>query len=170
MKNPTVLYMFERFTKNKQMLSYVRRNPAVFEELLQLSFDLHHKQAWRCAMLVGHIIKRNDLRIVSHIDKYIDVLPILPHDGHQRQVLIILDKMKLKEDQEGRLFDKCMTLWEDINKIPSTRIRAFWLLLKIAKPYPEIQQEIKHFTSAYYLETLSPGIKYSLEQKIQKFT
>ena len=163
---PSLNYMFERFNKNAQMQSYIRRQPQLFDQLIQNSLSVTVNNAWRCTMLVGHLTKKNDSRLIHFKDEYINLLPKVNHDGHQRQILIILDKMKLTEDQGGHLFNHCMTIWEAINKIPSTRIRAFWILLKIAKNYPELKEELLHFTTAYYTETLSPGIKISFQRAV----
>ncbi|WP_010523084.1 hypothetical protein [Aquimarina agarivorans] len=166
---PSIAYIFERFNKNSQMISYMRRQPHLFPDLLATSLDLNHKQAWRCAMLIGHMMKKNDVRLQEHINAFIDCLGnVKNNDGHQRQLLIILDQMKLSKIQEGKLFDCCMTIWEDVKKIPSTRIRAFWMLLKIAKNYPELKVELLHFTTEYYNETLSPGIKISFYRAVKK--
>ncbi len=161
-------YIFDNFRKKEAMIAYVKANPNLFPTLLAASLNNDYTHAWRCTLLLGHIITKNDKRVLRVADDYINNLLALNHDGHQRQVLIILDKITLGEEQEGRLFDKCMTLWEDVNKIPSTRTRAFWMLVKIAKPYPEIRQEIKHFTTEYYLKTLSPGIRIIIEREIVK--
>jgi hypothetical protein len=45
------------------------------------------------------------------------------NDGHQRNLLIILLKMELTKNYESVLFDKCMTIWENINKQPSVDYR-----------------------------------------------
>ncbi len=166
-QTPSLTYIFDRFNKNDQMIDYVRKHSQLFPELITTSLCLSNKQAWRCAMLIGHMIKKNDIRLHQYMDQYIDCLTqIKKHDGHQRQLLIILDKMELSEIQEGKLFDGCMSIWEDVKKIPSTRVRAFWMLLKLAKKYPELKAELLHFTTDYYTRTLSPGIKVSFDREV----
>ncbi|WP_157366686.1 hypothetical protein [Aquimarina agarilytica] len=161
-------YIFNHFNKNDQMIAYIHEHPQLYAELITASLSLSHKQAWRCAMLLGHMMKKNDVSLLKYVDRYIECLSkIKNHDGHQRQLLIILDKMRLNEVQEGKLFDSCMTIWEDIKKIPSTRIRAFWMLLKISDNYPELKEELLHFTTDYYTNTLSPGIKVSFTREVR---
>ena len=149
------------------MIAWVKANPSSFAPLVEASLSVNYDKAWRCTMLIGHIIKNNDSRIQPYIDSFINVLVKTKKDGYQRQVLVILDKMKLTEDQEGRLFNYCLTIWENISKIPSTRIRAFWMMEKIAVNYTELREELKYFITPYYTETLSPGIKYSLFKKYE---
>ena len=112
-------------------------------------------------------MKKNDTRIVPYIDTIIEIIPNKT-DGHQRQLLIILEKMNWDESQEGIIFNLCLTLWENIHKIPSTRITAFSLLLKITEKHPDLIAELELWTSDYFTETLSPGIKNSLLTKKRK--
>lgn len=157
---PTLDNFFKKFRKNKEMIAHVKANSDMFFLLLRGSLSLNYDKNWRCAMLIGHLIKKKDFRLITYIDDFIEVLRDTKIDGHQRQVLVILDKMHFTEDQEGKLFDVCLTIWESVNKIPSTRMRAFWMMEKIAKNYPELQKEMKHFTVDYFIKTLSPGIKH----------
>jgi hypothetical protein len=83
---------------------------------------------------------------------------------HQREFLKILLRMELNNKQEGKLFDICMTIWEDINKSPSVRILAFSTLVSLTKKYPELISEIEFLTQSHYIETLSPGIRHSFER------
>jgi len=163
--NTFTTFIFKKYRKNKEMIAYFKANPGYFEHLIEASLSVDYNKAWRCAMLIGHIARINDSRLQSHVDSFINTLMQIKIDGHQRQILVILDKMKLIEDQEGKLFNYCLTNWENISKIPSTRIRAFWMMEKIAENYPELKKELKYFVTAYYTETLSSGIKHIVLKK-----
>ena len=140
------------------MIAYFKANPDMFPELVASSLKASEKTAWRSALLIGHLMQKEDNRIQCYVDEYIQVLENAAQ-GHQRQILVILDKMKLTNDQKGQLFNHSLTIWEAVHKIPSTRIRAFWMMEKIAKDYPDLKKELQHFTTSYFTETLSPGIK-----------
>ena len=149
------------------MLELIKSLPNWFYKLISASMDLKHPKAWRAAMIIGHIMKKNDPRATPHINDFIDCLPHLTHDGHQRQVLIILDKLTLNEDQNGHLFNHCLSIWEQVNKIPSTRIRAFQAMIKMTKQFPELKDELKLFTTDYYSQTLSEGIKVTFDRIVK---
>ena len=55
---PSIAVIFERFTKNTDMLVYVRANPSLFIDLIRASLDAKHPKAWRAAMLLGHAMKK----------------------------------------------------------------------------------------------------------------
>jgi len=127
-----------------------------------------HPKSWRAAMLLGHIARKDDEHIKASAMDFIDFLGESKNDGHQRQILIILDKISLNEEQEGHLFSHCMDIWEDINKIPSTRFRAFTTMIRISQSHPELKYELRHFLTDYYVKTLSPGVLHSLNKRIEK--
>ena len=114
------------------------------------------------------LLKKNDNRVIPFIDDFIACLPSLTHDGHQRQLLIILDKLQLNEDQNGHLLNHCLSIWEQVHKIPSTRIRAFQAMVKMTNEYPELKEELQLFTTNYYTQTLSKGIKISFLRLINE--
>ena len=165
---PSISTVFKQFRKNIHMLAYVKQHPNLFKDLIEASLDTKHPKAWRAAMLLGNAMKKNDKRVVPYITTFIECLPLLSHDGHQRQVLIILDKLSLNENQNGCLFDHCLSLWEQVNKIPSTRMRSFQAMVKMTSQYPELKDELKLFTTNYYTQTLSEGIKISFTRMVSK--
>ena len=150
------------------MLAYVSANPSLFIDLIDASLDTVHPKAWRAAMLLGHAMKKNDQRVSSYIDVFIESLPLLKHNGHQRQVYIILDKLSLNENQNGHLFNHSLSIWEQVEKIPSTRYRAFFAMIKMTKDYPELKEELHLFTTDYYTQTLSEGIKGSFQKMVKQ--
>lgn len=119
--------------------------------------------AWRFAWKLEHEINPNDKRIIPNVDFIIEGIKH-KKDGHQRELLKILEKIKLTQEQEGKLFDLCISLWKRIDKSPSVRIKAFQQLCKTASKYPELKKELIHFTSEEYTQTLGKGIKKSFDR------
>ena len=134
--------------------------------ILQLKEALKdNNNAWRIAWEIGHKITKNDKCIIPHIDAIIAALNC-KKDGHQRELLKILEKMDLNEIQEGLLFKECILIWEKTDKIPSVRIKAFQLLYKIASLYPDLKKELIYYTDQQYTKTLGKGIKRSFDKMI----
>jgi len=145
------------------LIEFLEKNPNLFDEAITISLGNVEPQAWRATWLVEHFTKQNDKRVKPHIKSILKVIKE-KEDGHQREFLRILLKMKLSKKKEGILFDTCITIWEDINKSPSVRILAFSILVNIAEKYPELIKEIEFLTQNHYSETLSQGIKKSFEK------
>jgi len=149
-----------------EMILFMKSNPEHFEEAIQLAISDKQPYAWRAAFLLSGCMDENDKRVKKHI------LPILKcikqkKDGHQRELLKILSNMKISEKHEGQIFDICINLWKQINKAPSVRMNALKFVVKIAKKYPELSEEIVIVTQNHYLESLSPGVKHSIKKLIK---
>ncbi len=145
------------------MINFLKENPDLFDETIAISLGNLKPQSWRATWLVGHCIKANDKRIKPYINSILKEIK-KKEDGHQREFLKIILKMKLNDKQEGTLFDICISIWEDINKSSSVRIFAFTTLSNLIKKYPELITEIEFLTENHYAETLSPGIRKSFDR------
>jgi hypothetical protein len=148
-----------RFNK-EDLIKLINEDPKNFDKLFKIALQDLNPQSWRAAWLINGLIINNDERIVKHSLKIIKSVKT-KNDGHQRELLKILDKIKISEKNEGYLFDTALTIWEDVAKTPSVRITAFKTIIKIVKKYPELINEINSFTQKHYTENLSPGIKRS---------
>jgi hypothetical protein len=150
-----------------EMISFLKAHPEYFEEALQLAISDKQPFSWRAAFLLWSCMEENDKRVQKHIKSIVNSIKT-KKDGHQRELLKILSNMEIKEKYEGRLFDICISLWEQIDKKPSVRMTAFKFILKIAKKHPELKEEINFLTQDHYLESLSPGVKNSIERMVQE--
>lgn len=142
------------------LVCFLNENKLNFEEAIELALGDDEKLSWRAAWVINHVMKQNDQRLIFFAKDIIESIKN-KRDGHQRELLKVVEKMKIDEDIEGYLFDVCMTIWEDVNKIPSVRIKAFSIIYDLIKKYPELANEIEFITQKHYYETLSPGIKSS---------
>ena len=153
--------------RKKELTAFIEKHPAQFEQVINIALTDEQPQAWRAAWLLNHCMKENDQRLKVHIKSIIKTIST-KQDGHQRELLKVLDKIELNEKHDGLIFDVCMTIWEAIHKSPSVRGTAFMCLLKIIKKYPELRNEIEHLTQSHYTDTLSPGIKHSFNRIVKE--
>jgi len=149
------------------LLHFVREHPEHFDEAVELAVSDNQPFAWRAAFLVESWMSEDDKRIQKYLKRIVDVLPY-KNDGHQRELIKILSKMKLKNSLEGKVFNVCANIWEGIGKDPSVRMTALKFLLKTVEKYPELSNEIIHLTSEEYLEGLSPGVKKSITKLLSR--
>jgi hypothetical protein len=150
-----------------EMISYLKMHPNYFDEAVQLAVSDKQPYSWRAAFLLWGSIEENDSRIKKYIKTIISCIPE-KEDGHQRELLKILYKMKLNENYEGRIFDICIKVWGQKHKAPSVRMTAFKYIVKIVKKHPELTDEITFLTQEHYLESLSPGVKNSIKRIMQE--
>ncbi|MFT7035832.1 MAG: hypothetical protein ACJA2S_004356 [Cyclobacteriaceae bacterium] len=159
--------MFSSRISIEAMVKVVNSSAENFNETIQLACTNKTPQSWRAAWILGHCTKKNDQRISDFLNVLITTVD-KKKDGHQRELIKLIIKNKLNEEQEGLLFDICMNIWETSNKSPSVRYFAFQFIVTIVKKYPELRREIDVLTQPEYLETLSPGIRKGLEKRIKE--
>lgn len=152
----------------EQMISFMETHPEVFDEAVELALGDRQPYSWRAAWLLWSCIEKNDKRLRKYIKKILPVIP-LKQDGHQRELIKILHVMELNDEQEGRLFDICMNLWEQINKSPSVRYIAFKFIAKMAKKHSELSKEIFFLTQDHLMDALSSGVKHSINKMLKDF-
>ena len=148
------------------MIAYIASHPNAFEELIELAIANKQPYSWRAAWLLWSCMENNDKRIKKHIPIILENLDEFK-DGHQRNLINILQKMQIPEEHEGRLFDSCVNIWMDIEKQPSVRYRAFECIVQLTQSYPELYNEVATLTEERFIAPLSQGIKKSIDKKIK---
>ncbi|MBN2664150.1 MAG: hypothetical protein JXR68_10915 [Bacteroidales bacterium] len=157
--------LVQNFNDEKLVL-FVNKNNENFTFAMKIALADEQPYAWRATWVINHATKNNDPRLTEYI--YLITKDLQKkQDGHQRELLKLIEKIKIAEENEGLIFDICMTIWEDVDKIPSVRIIALKMLVKIVKKYPELMNELKFITQEHYTETLSPGIKNSMKKMMK---
>ena len=149
------------------LISYLKTHPEDFEEAIILAVSDKQAYSWRAAWLIWSCMERNDRRIQKYTAKIIDILPEII-DRQARELLIILQKMELSDELEGRLFDICITIWKKTGKQPSLRYNAFKLMTGIVKKHPALVTELKFLTETQYTESLSENVKKSVSGMLEE--
>ena len=149
------------------VLEYMAAHPEDFERAVEIAISDDTHACWRAAWMVTHWMEDNDPRIQPFLDEMVSAIPI-KESNHQRELLKILLQMELNEEHESFLFDHCVSLWESVKLTPSVRYIAFRVMVKVAKHYPELRHEILVLTQPQYINSLSPGIKNSIQKMIRE--
>jgi hypothetical protein len=72
--------------------------------------------------------------------------------------------MDLNEKDSIRLFDIALQIWQRQEKQLSIRYYAFRMMVKISKKYPELHREVLAFSDSAYTDSLTPGIRSSVQR------
>lgn len=143
------------------LISYMKAHPEDFEEVLKLALADKPPYSWRASWLLWSFMDYNDERINKSLEQIIDILPYRS-DGQIRELLIILQRMDLNDEYEGKLFDRCISIWEKTAKQPSVRFNAFKMMVRIIKKHPDLSKELHFLLEEQYLENLSECAKKSI--------
>ncbi len=136
-------------------------HPEFYDEAIDLAVADKHPYSWRAAWLLWSCIDKNDPRVQNHIQRILDNIRT-KSDGHQRELIKILLEMYLDEEQEGYLYDLCVSLWKQTDKKPSVWFTSFKCIQKVVRKYPDLTNELVLLTQAKYLDTLSPRVRRSI--------
>ena len=142
----------------ESMLRKVRADENNINLLLEWSMLKEQPLGWRAIWILKQVLKKNDPRLLPHIDKVLDHFTTF-NESQKREWLKTLEHQLINEDQEGLLFDLCVTEWKKIQNHPALRASSIQVIFKLLKKYPELKDELNHLMGAEYLETLSPGIR-----------
>ena len=148
------------------MIAYMRAHPDAYEEAVALAIADKQPYSWRAAWLLCDCIDEDDPRIRRHVKRIIRAIEG-KEDGHQRELLKILHRMKLSARDEGLAFDACVGLWEKIDAQPSVRVNALKLLVSIARRYPELVRELRFLTQERYLASCSLPVRRSIARMLK---
>lgn len=118
------------------------------------------KDSWIHAWQINHVKKTELIKIQEQVDKIISAIDG-KKDGHQRELLKVLLKLNLTDDQLSLLWDICLRIWLDIQKQSSVRISAYKILVHTAKKFKPLSDELIHLTEEKHITSLSNGIRNS---------
>ena len=155
-------------TYRSSIFNEIKKQPErYFEEILAIYLEGGSKGEWRAGNILYQFLKKNDVRIIPHLDQLIEKLQS-SDKSVKRETLRILFKFSFTDEQEGRIFDYCTSLWLTIDLPPGARFYALKHLSLIAKKYPELKQEVLLLLDENYIEPLSPGVKHSVKKLIKE--
>jgi len=147
------------------MIAYMKHHPDDFDELIKLALADKHPFSWRAAWLLWSLTEEDDKRIQRYAADIVDSLPNR-NDNQQRELLLVLQRLNLADEWEGKLFGICIAIWEKTGKQPSVRFNAFKLIIKIVKRHPELSKEIDFLTEPQYMVSLSDTVGRSVHRMI----
>ncbi len=128
-----------------------------------LSDDL--KLNWRAAWILGSFPQEDLEQIFPDPEVLIACLNRpSKKDGYWREILKIIARLPLNENQEGLLYEAALKLWENLALASAVRLQALYALARVARNYPELKQEILAYQDAHYMQGISPGISNQVQK------
>ena len=147
-----------------EIRTFINSNIGDIDALIELATSDNKEYNFRIVWLLFKGTKKNDPRIKPFLSDLIYGIEN-KKSGHQRELIRSIMKHELSDNQESALYDQCIVIWKDLSLKPGTRYYAYLFLHKLSLKYPELMNELRHFFTEIYLETLSPGIKHSIQKK-----
>jgi hypothetical protein len=149
------------------LVSHLNSHPRDFVEAINLALSNKQPYSQKAAWLLWSCMKENDPRLRKYVRRIIEFLPGA-NDSQLRELLIVLGKLEINSNYQGKLFDISVDRWTRVEKRPSVRYTAFRTMAKIAQNYPELLREIEILTDKQYTESLSASAIKSIRKMTDK--
>ncbi len=154
--------------RKADMIAYIGATPGAFEEVLELATSDREPVCWRSAWILKNCMKKNDERVRPYVGDFVNVLAD-KKDGHQRELLKILLMMDLEDEYVSFVYDFCVRAWKEPSNQSSLRHTSIGFILKCAKANSDFAADIPELSHSIYMNTLTPGVKYSVQRWFDKF-
>ena len=150
------------------MIAFIDETPGSFEEALELALSDRQPVCWRATWIIKNYMEKDDIRVQPYVRDFVNILAD-KKEGHQRELLKILMKMNLDDEYISFLYDFCVKAWKEPKNQPSLRHTSIGFVLKCAKENPDFGHGISELSQAVYMDSLSAGIKRSVQTWFDKF-
>ncbi len=143
------------------MLRYAKQHPECMEEMLILAVSDETPYNWRAAWLLCDVVKPKDPVALRYTPQLLQKLTSAP-DGHSRELLKVLSRLQLSEEQQWQLYETCTAIWKDIRRQGSLRWHALRYIIRMAKQYPELKEEFEFLTESRHIDCMTHGARKSV--------
>ena len=148
------------------MVRYLDHHPQDLKELVELAIEDLQPYSWRAAWLLAGYIQSGNVFVQNYLNTILTVLPSRAHN-QQRDLLRLIDKLSLSEEQASRLYDLSVGLWEQVALAPAVRYNAFKQMVRIIKRYPELRHELELVLEPRYTHDLTKGVRHSVGKMVK---
>ncbi len=156
-------------TIRNEIISYVGSSQPRMAALMDFFFHEKWRYGQRAAWPIGHIGSKQPQLIAPYLSKMVHELDNAQHDAVVRNTIRIFADIAIPEELEGPLYDKCMAYVLDLKQPIAVRCFSLTVLKKIAKPYPELQEELLAVVHEY-MPHGSAGFKVRCRRIIKAFS
>lgn len=142
-----------------KVVEYVGDDAARFAELVRLFVGPVYRVSQRAAWAVSNCIERHPQLVKPHFKTLFEQLE--RDDSHvavRRNVVRLLQFVEIPKRYEGRVFDVCYNLFENVAEPIAVRCFAMTVAVNIARDSPDLMAELKT-VAANQPEKMSAGFR-----------
>jgi hypothetical protein len=126
----------------------ILRNPALFDELWELIKSGTPPVPQRGAWVISHLGEVNPDLLKPYFADVLVLLRAPTHDAVHRALVRTLAHMDIPEEYEGELYDLAISWISSPVKPVAIRVHCMDIAARIARPYPELQDELRQVIEA----------------------
>ncbi len=133
----------EHSKRNTQLIvAYVGNNSYRLKELLKIFSEGDKRLSKRAAWPLSYIAELHPALVKPHLRFIIRLLENSPHDAIKRNVLRLLQYIKIPNSLIGKIADYCFAYLKSEAEPVAIRVFAMQVLANLCLTYPELKQEL----------------------------
>ncbi len=121
---------------------YIGQNHDRFADIVSLVRGRDQLLAQRAAWVMGIHGEQFPYLFLPHLKKLIPLLAQPVHDAVKRNILRVLQYLKVPEKYEADLVSKCFDLLLSTDEPPAIKAFSITVIVNLSKKYPELLQEL----------------------------
>lgn len=126
------------------IVEFIGDDPKRFAELMKLFFAGEYRLTQRAAWPMNYCAERHPKLILPYLPKLLDCLEREDmHDAVRRNVVRLLQYIKIPKRLMGRTYAHCVDLLDDADQPVAVRVFAMTVAARIAKAEPDLMNELK---------------------------
>jgi hypothetical protein len=118
-------------------------NAAEFKKIVDIIYKEKAPLPQRASWLLAVVNDRHPELLRPYLSKFIDTIEQFQVDGIKRNMAGVLSKHDIPEKLQGKAVDVCFRLLLNPEETVVVKTDAMQTLANIAKPYPELKNELK---------------------------
>jgi hypothetical protein len=137
----------------------VQQRPELLESYWEQYTLLHEPYSRRAAWVISHVVDRNPEVIkASHLKELLALAPDFTTDAGKRCMTRILSLVKIPEDLQGHVVDRCFKWLNSTDESIAVRNYCIDTLFRLSEEIPEIGIELQAMLE-HHMERFSTGLK-----------
>ncbi len=140
----------------EKIAALIDQKNELFDPLVELFLYPEPSLSMRASYVADFVTLKKPSLVHPHIESLARNIMDFPHDGTRRQVLKILARSPLPQENLGYLLQACFDLVENAITPPAVKVWSLEILYRIGLIEPEINGELRLMLEALY-ETGTAG-------------
>lgn len=133
----------EHSKRNTQrIIEYIGNDPSRLKELLNIFLDGDKRLSERASWPLSDVAKQHPALIKPHLKEIIHLLSNSSHSSIKRNVMRLLQYIKIPKSLSGKVADYCFTCIGSETESIAVRVFAMQVLANLCVPYQELKHEL----------------------------
>lgn len=163
-----LLSKHSKSTTNK-VIDCILDNPRLFDQLMQFILGDHAILSQRAAWAMSYLVIEHPPLIYPYLNKLLKLVKQPVHPAIKRNTFRFLKEIDIPEKSLTQTLDACFHVVNNPNEPIAVVCFAFYTLLKLAKKFPEIKNEIL-FATELHQENEASGLKNTINKVRKELT